>query len=408
MKQSSKSFCHLNPRRLAEGKAMTDDFGFRISNCGFADKSFKSVIRNQQCTISKGFTLVELLVVIAIIGTLVALLLPAVQSARESGRRTQCINNLNQIGKAFQTFFNNRNFLPTGGMCSWAGEYNDHNYCALTGGSTPWYVPARFPDADNLPVGWVFQILPYIEEGNALTEPDWEKVKQMTFQFCFCPSRRGATRSLVTMNGGYLHGMMDYAAATPSKLLKDISPPGSDPNLIAYSTFWKGFAGAGGPIKGREDFDLVTDRMFLGMVIRTGACSTIGFNDVKDGISKTLLISEKFLPLDNYDGDGPYFNGLTHPFEGDDRGWSDGWDFDIIRSTGMQPSRDYARPASDYNNGSMWRECIMFGSSHSSGVNGVYGDGSVHSISYDIDRDVFNMLGNRNDSQTFDASQWVN
>ena len=144
------------------------------------------------------------------------------------------------------------------------------------------------------------------------------------------------------------------------------------------------------------------------MVIRTQACSQISFNDVKDGVSKTLLISEKFLPLDSYDGGGPGFNGQTQKFAGDDRGWSDGWDYDIIRSTGITPSRDAFRPASQYSDGSLLRECIIFGSAHPSGMNAVFGDNSVHSISYDIDRDVFNKLGNRVDGQVVDSGQWVN
>jgi prepilin-type N-terminal cleavage/methylation domain-containing protein len=334
------------------------------------------------------FTLVELLVVIAIIGTLIALLLPAVQSAREAGRRTECINNLKQIGTAFHSFFTSKNYLPTGGICSWAGEYNNHKFCAIPGDDSPWYVPNKLPGTDDLPVGWPFQILPYIEEANALNEPDWEKVKQMTFPFYFCPSRRGPTRNMTDVNPGFMHGLMDYASATPSKVSDD---------SVAMEDFWKG-----------SDFFRVQGKTYLGIVIRTQACSPIGFNDIKDGTSKTLLISEKFLPLDNYDGSGPVSGGQIRMFEGDDRGWSDGWDFDIVRSTGVPPSGDYSFPADEYGRPDVrWKERIMFGSAHTAGMNAVFGDNNVRTISYDIDRNVFNKLGNRNDGQVVDDSQWV-
>ncbi len=95
------------------------------------------------------FTLIELLVVIAIIGILVSLLLPAVQQVREAARRTECLNNLKQIGLACANFESARRHFPT------------------AGGSAQDFWPNSFGNRESYEAaGWMYQIMPYIEQDN--------------------------------------------------------------------------------------------------------------------------------------------------------------------------------------------------------------------------------------------------
>jgi prepilin-type processing-associated H-X9-DG protein len=115
---------------------------------------------------------------------------------------------------------------------------------------------------------------------------------------------------------------------------------------------------------------------------------------ITDGTSKTMMIGEKYIRKDLYPG------GCSS----DDTGWTDGWDPDVMRSTGLPPMSDGSldrltdplAPCDQVQHmGTAWWE-FHFGSAHPGGINAVFADGSVHSIDYSIDLNVFNAFGTRN------------
>lgn len=140
----------------------------------------------------RGFTLVELLVVIAIIGILIALLLPAVQAAREAARRTQCTNNLKQIALAFQTHHDTHKKFPYAG----AGADPDRTYVDSRG------IVVNTPTG-AIGVGrqqhwsWAYQILPFMEQAGLMKRLTTTRSKPPHCQVIFAP--RGAPPPFLTL-----------------------------------------------------------------------------------------------------------------------------------------------------------------------------------------------------------------
>ena len=299
----------------------------------------------------KAFTLVELLVVIAIIGILVALLLPAVQYSRESARRTQCTNNLHQVGIAIHTHVDSHKVFPTGGDTPWP---------AITDNLDPKSGAPFGPKKQGL--GWAFQILPFFENETIYNLKVESQLDGKVIADYLCPSRRWNPRF------GGTNVLMDYAAATPGKVLDDYGGTLWQGAIwsVPHNQTWNG-------IIARTNWDRFTNS-------EAGSTDPFGFSGILDGASNTLMIAEKRLDLDRY------YSGDWH----DDRGWTDGWDPDVIRSTTAPFAKDGSGDVSGYE----------FGSAHPVGFNCLYGDGAVKFTPYIADRVNFNRLGDRQDGTT--------
>ena len=314
-----------------------------------------------------GFTLVELLVVIAIIGILVALLLPAIQAAREAARRKECANNLRQIGLASQLLLDTYKTFPSAGLGPWPE-------ITLVGGAVA--------SPDDQEIGWGFQILPYLEQQSLhdirKTTPSGrftanyveEYVGAHGVAFYFCPSRRSPT----TQN---LRFLMDYASSVPTNIRLDEEP------TFDYNEYWCGVNPHSKNDGRREPIKVCTALGIIARTPRFGKATRI--QQVIDGLSQTMMYGEKWLNTTQY------LTGSWH----DDRGWTDGYDPDITRSTALIPRAD--DPIENDHDGH------AMGGAHPGGMNSCFGDGSVHFISFDVDPTTYNRWGNREDGRPADA-----
>ncbi len=369
------------------------------------------------------FTLVELLVVIAIIGILVALLLPAIQSAREAARRTQCKNNLKNIGLAIANFESANKVFPTGGSKNLTAGYG---------------LPENIEGGKPLGVsrqglGWGYQLLPYIEETAAYTVTKTEDLEQIVISLYVCPSRR-QPRTAYSPAYDAIFAYIDYAGAIPCGY-KDPSrttrydpmtavPLTPGPLRALANSFFGGekatFTGMttipdnavydGVIVRCPWDWQKTVGGMQVGK-FASNVTGLVKVAKITDGTSKTLLVGEKYVRSDAYDGS---FQGMNR--NSDDRGWSDGYDADLLRSTCFPPVQDtdgigwstFLQNYFDDDPNTAFAEpnVFHFGSAHPGGINAVFADGSGHTISYDIDPLVFNALGTRNGNDTVSNEGW--
>jgi len=348
-----------------------------------------------QARTKRGFTLVELLVVIAIIGILVALLLPAIQAAREAARRTQCKNNLKNLGLAFQNFHDTYKYFPLGGTESWP-KFDVY----FTGGKP------NGPREQGL--SWPYQILSFIEEQNAqsnaaaLYQAGQNKamaaIEANPVTLFNCPSRRGPTRwSSTDPDTGISPWLIDYAGAMagPSRTQDPVKFPSylSDPGGNVKTLFWGcplcDLAAQPSPSQAPTAFYRgVIQRCDWNGMKHLGFSKNVSMKRVIDGTSKTMVVGEKRLNPRNYE------TGAWH----DDRGWSDGWDPDTMRSTMFPFAQDADLPDTSRDGSHVLP--YGFGSAHPSGMNAMFADGSVRAISYDIDNENLNRLGNYFDDES--------
>jgi prepilin-type N-terminal cleavage/methylation domain-containing protein len=339
-----------------------------------------------------GFTLVELLVVIAIIGILVALLLPAVQSAREAARRTQCTSQLKNISLGMINLESSSGRLPSAG---WPGAYTGD--------------PDRGTGADQ-PGNWQYGILQFVEESaifdigrglknqarlDALRTRDGTPIKLYN-----CPSRRdgGPYQPLDSSNNptslpnfsGDGNGVIakqysvsraargDYAVCVGDEVDYDprcitIAPQNYDKSVVGFPPKINAFSGVS----------------FCGVAVK--------LKQITDGTSKTIAVGEKWLPVAAYDG--TTFN------VGDDWSMYNGYQNDSIRSTYYKgrksdgtanPGTHTPRSDSD-STADPADQDELFGSAHPAGCLFGMCDGSVSLVQYDVDPEVFRQMGHRAD-----------
>ena len=280
----------------------------------------------------RGFSLVELLVVIAIIGVLVALLLPAVQQAREAARRTDCQGRIRQLGLAMMNFESARNKFPEGSRST-----------------------------DDLAWGFSSQLLPYIEEGQLF------ETIEMTERDCGIVVRELQAQNKLDPTSSLVELLVCPSDPYGGEELLS-GPNGSNPGSADAGILYPGsYLGVSGNVEpeGYCPRQGVTDG--TGMLFTD---SKVRMRDVRDGTSKTLMMGERGIPADL------------------------GWGWPICGGTECEHYISSARGMG--GDGRRRSSVLQqFWSWHYGGAFFTYADGSTHFVSDDTDSLVFQAQSTR-------------
>ena len=326
---------------------------------------------------SAGFTLVELLVVITIIGILIALLLPAVQAAREAARRMQCQNNLKQIGLALLNYEANNKTFPPGGLPSTNGTW----------GTSWWLRILSYAEGGNIGDRYDYNESGWLGTSSSVNQTNVALLNNQQFSFMYCPS-----------------------STLPRTVALEVS------NLQA--TTYTGIAGAAdGNTPNIYSAKSVTASQTPGWESTGGVLieyRTVSIAEITDGTSNTMVVGEQSdwlspiidasstMPCDST-GDCP--SNCGHGFPMGPSPSSTSWDNRTFNLTcvyhpvNFKTTAGYGVPGNCGPN-------TPIQSAHPGGVNVAFADGSVQYLSDSLDIAVLRNLATRNDGQAISASSF--